>query len=235
MIYSYLNTKLELLRYFKTLHTPLGYATILFMRYLVFLFLLIVSTAEARPVSYPDGWTLMSRNNWEKSRLHFHYSPTVNYSLGTVFEDYRGSSRKNFSLQLNNLLFRRNTSASQSNAYSMLELGIANNGSSAFNKALRLSGDWETRRYFTSYSASFRHAGSLDYGSFHQKARIGLAPYLAEFGSIHTWLMFQVEHHPEEDKELRVAPILRVFKNEFLIELGLDSEKDFIFNFIYRH
>ncbi len=205
------------------------------MGYIIFLLFIFVSSAEARPVSYPDGWTLMSRNNWETSRLHLHYSPTVNYSLGAVAEDYRNSERRDFNLQLNNLLLRRNTSNSQANLYSMIELGVATDDSTEFNKALSFAGDWETRRYFTSYSASIQHAGAFDNGSFHQKGRVGIAPYLANFGSIHTWLMLQAEHHPEEDKEFRIAPVIRLFKNQFLFEIGLDSEKDFIFNFIYRH
>ena len=201
----------------------------------IFLFL-SVSSAQARPVSYPDGWTLMSQNNWERKRLHLHYSPTLNYSVGVVTENFRNSDQENYNLQLNNLLFRKNTAKSQTNLYSMLQLGVATqDNKTEFNKVLRLAGDWETRRYFTSYSLALRHTDSIDNGSFHQKARLGIAPYLAEFGSIHTWLMFQVEHHPEQDSEVRFSPLVRFFKGQFLLELGVDSEKDFLFNFIYRH
>jgi len=200
----------------------------------LFLFILIAD-AQARPISYPEGWTLMGQSNWEKNRIHLHYSPTSSYSLGVVSEDFKNSNRKDFGFQLNNLLFRKNTSKSQTNVYSMIGLGLAKEDSYELNKTLRFSGDWETRRYFTSYNFSLRHADSIDDGSFHQEGRVGVAPYLAEFGSIHTWLMLQAQHHPEEAQEVRIAPIIRLFKDQFLFELGLDSEKDFIFNFIYRH
>ena len=204
------------------------------MRFLI-LFLLLTASAHARPISYPEGWTVMTQNNWEKNRLHLHYSPTINYSVGVVTERFRTTEQKNYNFQLNNLLFRKNTLRSQANIYAMTELGLARENTTEFNKTFRLAGDWETRRYFTSYSASLRHAGKIDNGSFHQKARVGIAPYLAEFGSLHTWLMLQVEHHPEQDSEVRFSPLVRFFKGQFLLELGVDSEKDFLFNFIYRH
>jgi len=177
----------------------------------LFLFIFIAD-AQARPISYPEGWTLMGQSNWEKNRIHLHYSPTSSYSLGVVSEDFKNSNRKDFGFQLNNLLFRKNTSKSQTNVYSMIGLGLAKEDSYELNKTLR-----------------------FDDGSFHQEGRVGVAPYLAEFGSIHTWLMLQAQHHPEEAQEVRIAPIIRLFKDQFLFELGLDSEKDFIFNFIYRH
>ena len=73
--------------------------------------------------------------------------------------------------------------------------------------------------------------------SFHQKARLGVAPYLAEYGEkIHTFLMAEFQHHPEEqsNRQFISAFIMRFFKGDFLTELGIDSNNKLIFSFIKR-
>ena len=43
---------------------------------LTFLFIIIFSNISfARPVSYPEGWTWMTKNNSEVNTMHIHYSP----------------------------------------------------------------------------------------------------------------------------------------------------------------
>ena len=59
--------------------------------------------------------------------------------------------------------------------------------------------DWETRKYFVSYSSNVIRSVAVD-GTFIQKARIGYAPYIAEYGSLHTWLMYETQHMPENSK-----------------------------------
>ena len=50
---------------------------------LTFLFIIIFSNISfARPVSYPEGWTWMTKNNSQVNTMHIHYSPTFRYSLG---------------------------------------------------------------------------------------------------------------------------------------------------------
>ena len=180
----------------------------------------------------------MQRHNWEHTRIHAHYSPTVNYSLGPAYENFHGVERKNLNLQLNNLLYRRNTKLSQANLYLLSQAGIAfNDDTTDPNLTSTLSGDWETRRFFTSYMLQGRYADSFDSGSLHQVARVGIAPYIADYGSLHTWLMLQAEHHPhEEDSEYEfvITPLLRFFKGDYLAEFGINSESDAILNFVIR-
>ena len=42
--------------------------------------------------------------------------------------------------------------------------------------------------------------------------RIGWAPYEGSYGELHTWLMLQVEHLPENDDTTIITPLLRLFK-----------------------
>ncbi|HKJ91071.1 MAG TPA: hypothetical protein VJ960_08070 [Oceanipulchritudo sp.] len=203
-------------------------------------FLLIVGMPllEARPVSYAGGWTVMQKNNWERNRLHVHYSPTVRNSLGATAEIYRHSDREDYGLQWNRLLYRRNTRFSQANLYLKLNGGLARLDpfDEPFLKA-EVAGDWETRRWFVAYSAMGKYADALDDGSFHQTARLGVAPYVAGFGSLHTWFMLQAGHHPEEthsEDQLILTPLVRFFKGPYLLELGWSSNDEVLLNWIVR-
>ena len=61
--------------------------------------------------------------------------------------------------------------------------------------------DWETRKYFTSYAANFIKSESVD-STFMQKTRLGFAPYIAGYGALHTWLMYELQNMPEYDDAL---------------------------------
>lgn len=203
-----------------------------------FLLIVAVSLLEARPISYAGGWTVMQKNDWERNRLHVHYSPTVRNSLGITGELYRRSDREDYGLQWNHLLHRRNTRFSQANLYFKLNGGLARLDSheEPFLKA-EVAGDWETRRWFVAYSAMGQYADALDDGSFHQTGRLGVAPYVAGFGSLHTWFMLEAGHHPEEaesEDQLILTPLVRFFKGPYLLELGWSSNDEILLNWIVR-
>ena len=211
------------------------------MRY-IFLTLIIVvgiaSSAMARPVSYPGGWTIMQTNNWESSKLHTHYSPNLKNSIGVAVENYNESDRYNVNLQWNYLLGRKNTKKSQANLYLKTQAGVAfKRKKKEPNASIGIAGDWETRRYFVFYEAMGKYADKLDDGSFHQKARVGIAPYVGEYGDIHTWIMLQAEHHPEEidqDDQVIFTPMIRMFKGDYLGEFGVNTNGDAMFNWVVR-
>ena len=46
-----------------------------------------------------------------------------------------------------------------------------------------------------------------------QKARIGYAPYTAGYGSLHTWLMFELHNMPEYKDSLISNFVIRLFKS----------------------
>ena len=48
--------------------------------------LIIPNTIQARPVSYPDGWTTILGNNGNLNSALIHYSPTAKVSVGYKFE-----------------------------------------------------------------------------------------------------------------------------------------------------
>lgn len=194
----------------------------------------ITTPTEARPVSYPDGWTAMVMNNGDYNSAHIHYSPTAKYSIGYRLEHLRDSDAEIHLGQVNYLVKRRNTKESQANLYLKSALGMANdNGDYNAAGSIGIATDWETRRYFISYENRYLSAGPVE-NSFTQSARIGIAPYVADYGSIHTWLMLEASHDPEADDKLEITPLVRFFKGPNLAEFGVSTDGDVTFNFIKR-
>ncbi len=196
-------------------------------------------STQARPVSYPGGWTTMQMNDMDTHSLHIHYSPTAKYSVGYKTQYWRDKNWQFHGVQLNYLAKRWNQPNSQANFYIKSGAGIANGSSKASNnqnEAALFTGialDWEDRRYFTSYENTMFDAGDIDQ-FFTQKARIGVAPYIGNYGDIHTWLMLQADHNPKAKEPLTLTPLVRIFKDEYLTETGINHHGDVMFNFIIR-
>lgn len=189
----------------------------------------------ARPVSYPGGITFMQMNDMDSNNLHIHYSPTAKYSIGYKGEYWRDAEWQFHGAQLNNLLKRWNKPASQANVYLKSGVGIveSDNTDTEVGVYTGVSLDWEDRRYFAYYENRLYKAGSIE-RFFMQKARVGIAPYIGDYGDLHTWLMVQVDHIPEKDDPITVTPLIRLFKSEYLTEIGVSEDGDALINFVIR-
>ena len=195
-----------------------------------------IPIAEARPVSYPGGWTVMQQNNGDFSSLHVHWSPTASDSIGVYTERNWGEDYQFTGLQYNRLLKRWNGPGSQANTYLKLGAGQADPfgpEDAEFSAFAEFTADWETRRWFTSYSAR-----AIDWGeeaSVRHAARLGVAPYIGDYGDLHTWLMLQVENQPESDEPITTTPLVRFFYGVQLVEIGYTVEtEEILFNWIVR-
>lgn len=202
----------------------------------VALALLLVDIASARPVSYPEGWTLMQRNNGDRSALHIHYSPTAKDSIGLYVEKNWEDDITFTGLQYNRLVKRWNGRKSQANLYAKFGAGYADPfgaPEASLSGFTEFAADWETRRWFTEYR--IRAADLADDKSVHHSARLGVAPYIGDYGDLHTWLMVQVENHPEGDKPITTTPLIRLFKGVQMAEIGYTIEqKEWLANWIIR-
>lgn len=194
---------------------------------------------QARPVSYPGGWTVMQMNDMDSYNVHVHYSPTARYSIGYRGEYWRAEDWQFHGAQLNYLAKRWNAPASQANAYIKSGAGLAYSDAGDYDGRIEpaaftgIALDWENRRLFTSYENRATYAGDID-GFFSHKARVGVAPYVGDYGDLHTWLMLQVDHQPGADDEVVFTPLVRLFKSETLAEAGISDRGDLMVNWIVR-
>lgn len=194
-------------------------------------------SAEARPVSYPGGVTAMQMNNGDMSSVHLHYSPTFSDSIGLYTERNWGEDWHFTGVQYNRLVKRWNTPDSQANLYFKAAAGQADPfGDGADVEAAGFVGvaaDWETRRWFVSYEGRAYDLG-FDQDA-RQSARIGVAPYIGDYGDLHTWLMLQVENQPEAETPTTLTPLVRFFYDVQLLEIGYTPEtEELMLNWIVR-
>lgn len=193
----------------------------------------------ARPVSYPGGVTADISNNGDEHSVLLHYSPSAKYSLGIRSEYRRAGEYLLTGFQLNNLVKRWNKKDSQMNLYLKSGIGYADRNSSRLENDSKIaifsgiSGDWESREYFISYENRYLEAGSLD-DFFMQRVRVGMAPYIADYGALHTWLMVEVEHIPESENNITLTPLVRLLKDVHRFEAGISSNRDVLLNWAVR-
>ena len=190
--------------------------------------LLIISFGlDARPISYSGGSTIMSFSDNIKDSLYYHYSPSYKYSVG--IENIRDKYfNDNYSyVRFTYLLNRKNTENSQRNLY--LQSGISSEG---FNKFFYgMHGDWETRRLFVGFGLKETKRKIHDYSE--QYYQIGVAPYLGDYGDLHTWIMIKAKENSLENK-WSTYPVLKFFKGNVLAEFGYGEKTKWDVHLMYR-
>ncbi|WP_371396247.1 hypothetical protein [Fretibacter rubidus] len=201
--------------------------------------------ANARPVSYPGGWTVMLRNDVDINSAHIHYTPDPKHSVGArIIYDRKGDFIYT-GVQVNRLIKRWNKVDSQANIYGMVSAGLVTDETSGPFKRrddgagfIALAADWETRRYFVSASAEHWERGQYDDETAYH-GRLGIAPYVAGTGALHTWVMVEGHHKPESDGLVKndnvgATALLRFFKGPSLLEVGIDDQGEALLNYIHR-
>lgn len=202
--------------------------------------LFIGPALAGKPVSYPGGWSSMITTNADAHALQLLYSPTAKYSVGYGLEYWRDNDYAIHALQINNLLKRWNMPDAQANLYLKSGVGIATSDEGDFDGETDpaaftgVLADWENRRLFISYENRYTEAGNID-DFFMQSARVGVAPYIGDYGDLHTWLMLEASHTPEDDDTVSVTPLVRFFKGNHLVEAGASNRGDVMFHWMINY
>jgi hypothetical protein len=204
------------------------------MKKLAVVALLMPFLASARPISYPGGITIMQENNFSANNIHGTYTVTKDYAIGAMYSHKREREYNSFYLMGSSLVFRKNSSQSQASFYLNGGVGVSVDGSKTEEAALiGISTDWEDRRYFIRYENSLEYSGDID-KNFSESFRVGIAPYIGNYGDIHTWLMLELDHTPGDKNNFTLTPLVRFFKDNYLIEIGSTTRGEPMFNFIIR-
>lgn len=190
--------------------------------------------ASARPITFADSWMLMSMNDHSEYSLMAIYSPTAQYSVGGRSEYLRDEDAWLHSATYNRLLYRANMPDAQANVFLLTGIGAAENHGDTDPAAYAgIEADWENRRFYVLYENRVIGSEALE-ESFSQKARFGVAPYIGDYDEIHTWLMIQIDHHPQQSDKIVITPFVRMFNTIVLGELGVSDEGDAMFNLTYQ-
>ena len=198
------------------------------IKYILIIVLSAVSIiTDARPISYSGGSTLMMESSKIKDSYYYHYSPTYKFSVGIqqVKDKYFDSDYSY--LRLTYLINRKNTQHSQRNLY--FQSGISSNGMDHYFYGTH--GDWETRKLFLGFGYKNTETKRQDYSE--QYLQVGVAPYIGEYGDLHTWLMLKSKKNGLNGS-WDSYPVLKLFKGNALIELGYSDSSQWDVHLMYR-
>lgn len=197
---------------------------------ILFVLFLIPLTAQAKPIPYAGGWMVMQENNTKENLFHAVYGLSPDYSAGISSVWNKDKGYWLHSGQLNYLAARQNYPDAQMNVFLMSGLGAALKNDVAHPAGWAgILADYETRRLFFSYDNNITYANTIE-TSFSQKARAGIAPYIGDYDDVHTWLMLQFEHYPDTNHEFVATPLIRLFKDSYLVEIGYSSSNKILVN-----
>lgn len=187
--------------------------------------------AQAKPLSYVGGIMVMQENDETGHTLSLDYTFTRTHAFGIYLkQEENGKEILILTPELNTLLKRWNLPDGQANIFNMTGAGLAhyrgNNEPSLWTAFLA---DYESRRWFFSYEPRFVWNGDIE-KSFSHRARVGIAPYLANYSDLSTWLMLQVDHHPSKHDHFVATPLIRFLYKTYLLEVGYSSNQHIMVN-----
>ena len=192
---------------------------------IIVLIFLSINYLESRPISYSGGHTLMHFNDSMKESVYYHYSPIYKFSMGLETMKNKVFSSNETNIRFTYLINRKNKKLSQRNLYLQSAISSKDN-----NYVYGIHGDWETRRYFIGFDYK-EVKNIIDYSDKH--IQLGLAPYLGEYGDLHTWLMVKTKKNSLNNKQI-TYPVIKFFKGNVLLELGYDKKTDWDIHLMYR-
>jgi hypothetical protein len=204
---------------------------------LAFALMLFSMTAQARPLSYPDGFMTMIDVNGSLIEWDVIYTLTPHFGFGYEGEWDDDKDYQAHGLKFNHLLKRWNNPASQANLYASYGGGLVRSleehkdGSHA---QASLAADWEDRQFLIAHEMKYHYFSNIADSHFEQKFRTGFAPYIGDAGDLHTWIFLDMTHQPMEKENVIYGPSVRFFQGTHLIEFGVKSNDTFKFNYTHQ-
>jgi hypothetical protein len=206
-------------------------------RLTILLFCLVVGPqALAHPVPYQGAFGVMTWNQPFMSDTWLTYSFRPDMALAGRFmrmEMPEGEFRYS-GAQLDYLVYRDNGIDHQVNFYAYAGAGGVhfndNTGGAAF---YGVEADAENRKFFGLIKAEQMNA-SIGPDFSHAEARLGVAPYKAEYNEIASWLMVQAQWHPSLSRQFVLTPLARFFYKSALWEMGVSTDGEWMLNFMFH-
>jgi hypothetical protein len=200
------------------------------------LILLSATLAFAHPVSFQGATGLMTWNQTFMSDNWITYSFRSDMAFAArLMRMEMPDGRMNYSgAQFDYLLKRWNGEDYQANIYVFGGGGVATvKGTDRDALLVGFEADAESRKYFTLVKAeTMQSAFENDFN--HVEARVGIAPYEAQYTELATWFMIQTQWHPTLQKKFVLTPLARLFYKSFMLESGVSVDGDWMMNFMFH-
>lgn len=191
----------------------------------------VSDNAYAQQLSYPDGQTLVIQNDGAVHSAQFNYSLRDDLAVGVVSEFVDGPDSIFIGGQVTYLVKRVIGEKSQFNVIATGGVGHISGPVDGASGFLQLSGDYASRRLFTSYTIRAVFAEGTE-AALRQTARLGVSPYLAQSNKLQPFIAIQVDRFDGPNDRWRATPFVRLIKGPAIGELGVNTDGGVMANFI---
>lgn len=208
-------------------------------RYLMLFFWLVVSGAvQAAPLGLKDGSMVGGDfgTHWKELWANHAFTARDAFGVGVAArkQDDGPKTREMAELTYTRLLQRWNVERAQANAWFIGGVGAIRGNDFGDSRTLVAPGvqlDYETTRlYFAGLARLYRARGlNHDYGA----ARAGFSLYEAEFEETLPWFLIEARHMRGLSRGVEVTPMLRMISKRWFLEIGVNTEGNPRFNFMY--
>jgi hypothetical protein len=204
----------------------------------LFALLLVLTSplAKAHPVAFQGAIGVMTWNqpfmtdDWITSS----FRPDAAFAARHMRFEMPEGRFQFYAPQFDYLVKRWNESDSQANIYAYGAYGALTFQNQTHGAGLGgIEADAESRKFFIMTKCE-KMWGDLGPDFYHGEARLGIAPYEAEFNEIASWLMIQYQWHPMLVRKDAITPLIRLFYKSVLFETGVSTEGDWMMNFMFH-
>jgi hypothetical protein len=194
------------------------------------------SISSAHPVSYQGSTSVMTWNQPYLTDIWTTYSfrNDAAVALRTMRMQMSDGEMRVYLAQMDYLAKRWNELSYQGNVYVYGGYGAAHFQSQTGGVGMAgIEADIESRKYFLmgQYEGMYPTVGPQFQ---HLEARVGIAPYEAEYEEVASWLMLQAQYHPALTKNYAITPLARFFYKNVLWETGVSLDGDWLLNFMFH-
>jgi len=167
--------------------------------------------------------------------LTYSASPKFSFTARHMKMQMKNGESNNLIMpQLNHLLKRWNEYDLQANIYLYGGYGLLKKNQSKLSAGLiGIEADAEDRNYYI----AFKYESMIDADTdkiYQTSLRLGIAPYISEHNELTSWLIVQLQYHPELHTNFAITPMARLFYKTALIEIGSSLEGQWLINLMFH-
>lgn len=192
----------------------------------------VSNNAYAQQLSYPDGQTLVIQNDGPVHSAQFNYSLRNDLAVGVFSEFVDGPDSIFIGGQVTYLLKRVIGDKSQFNAIVSGGAGHISGPVDGVSGFIQISGDYASRRMFTSYAIRSRFTEEAN-TALRQTARFGVSPFLAKSKKIQPFVAIQVDRFDGPNDRWRATPFARLIKGGAVAEFGVNTDGGVMANLVF--
>ncbi len=209
-----------------------------FFRSCLAVFLLAAASAQAGPMGFKGSTMAMGdlAPNWKEAWVNYALTPrdAVGAGLLTMRSDDKKLRRELAELTYTRLLHRINGEHSQTNFWFVGGAGDLTGNDFGGSKTLLapgVSADYETTRFYASATLRLYRAPGVNHDFV--SARSGFSFYEVDYDEVQPWFVVEARRMRGLSEKTEVTPMLRLIHKRYFVEVGVNTDKQARFNFMY--